>query len=86
MESRRFRQLLLNRDSLSLLAIVLLADALLLILAALDYYPKIVNVDGLYSAQVANNLLSGKGYATNEMTLYEVNLYFQKGWLQLGPP
>jgi hypothetical protein len=86
MESRRFRQLLLNRDSLSLLAIVLLADALLLILAALDYYPKIVNVDGLYSAQVANNLLSGKGYSTNEMTLYEVNLYFQKGWLQLGPP
>jgi len=86
MESRRFRQLLLNRDSLSLLAIVLLADALLLILAALDYYPKIVNVDGLYSAQVAKNLLSGKGYATNEMTLYEVNLYFQKGWLQLGPP
>jgi hypothetical protein len=86
MENRRFRQLLFSRDSLSLLAIVLLVDALLLILAALDYYPKIVNVDGLYSAQVANNLLAGKGYTTSEMTLYEVNLYFQKGWLQLGPP
>jgi hypothetical protein len=86
MENKRFRQLLLSKDSLSLLAIVLLTDALLLILAALDYYPKIVNVDGLYSAQVARNLLNGKGYTTNEITLYEVNLYFQKGWLQLGPP
>ena len=86
MENKRFRQLLLSKDSLSLLAIVLLADAILLMLAALDYCPKIVNVDGLYSAQVARNLLSGKGYTTNEMTLYEVNLYFQKGWLQLGPP
>src|SRR2546425_2297048 len=86
MEDRRFRQLLLSRDSLCLLAIILLADALLLIIAALDYYPRIVNVDGLYSAEVARNLLRGKGYTTSEMTLYEVNLYFQKGWLQLGPP
>jgi len=86
MENKLFRQLLFSKDSLSLLAIVLLADAILLMLAALDYCPKIVNVDGLYSAQVARNLLSGKGYTTNEMTLYEVNLYFQKGWLQLGPP
>lgn len=86
MENKPFRQLLLSRDSLSLLGIVLLTDALLLVLAALDYYPKIVNVDGLYSAQVARNVLNGQGYTTNEITLYEVNLYFQKGWLQLGPP
>src|SRR2546430_17227348 len=86
MENKRFRQLLFSKDSLSLLAIVLLADAILLILAALDYCPKIVNVDGLYAAQVARNLLSGKCYTTNEITLYEVNLYFQKGCLQLGSP
>ncbi|OLD44529.1 hypothetical protein AUI51_01830 [archaeon 13_1_40CM_2_52_4] len=86
MENKRFRQLLLSRNSLCLLAIVLLTDALMLIIAALDYYPRIVNVDGLYSAEVARNVLSGKGYTTSEMTLYEVNLYFQKGWLQLGPP
>src|SRR6266704_166215 len=86
MENKRFRQLLLSRDSLVLLAIVLLADAFLLLVAALDYYPRIINVDGLYSAEVARNLLSSKGYTTSEMTLYEVNLYFQKGWLQLGPP
>jgi hypothetical protein len=86
MEQDNFRQLLLNRTSLGLLAIALLTEALLLILAALNYYPRIVNVDGIYSAQIARNLLTGKGYTTSEMTLYEVNLYSQKGWLLAGPP
>src|SRR5439155_16936350 len=86
MENKRFRQLLLSKDSLSFLAIVLLADALLLILAALDYYPKIVNVDGLYSAQVARNLLKAKAKTTNKITFNKLNFYFKKEWFNLGLP
>lgn len=43
------------------------------------------NGDALYEAQVARNILDGKGYATNEMPLYAVDLYREKG-LSLEAP
>ncbi len=46
----------------------------------------IVNVDNLVSAQTARNLVHGKGYVTDSLSLYEVALYDKKGWLSEGPP
>lgn len=43
------------------------------------------NGDALYEAQVARNVLDGKGYTTNEMPLYAVDLYLEKG-LSLEDP
>ena len=43
------------------------------------------NGDALYEAQVARNVLEGKGYTTQEMPLYAVDLYQQKG-LSLEAP
>ncbi len=36
------------------------------------------NGDALYEAQVARNVLEGKGYSTQEMPLYAIDLYQQK--------
>ena len=83
---QRFRDFLLSWNSLLPLVCVLGIDALFLALATFDYFPKVINVDGLYTAQVARNILNGDGYRTNEMTLYEVSLYRSRGWLQFGPP
>lgn len=43
------------------------------------------NGDALYEAQVARNVLDGKGYVTNEMPLYAIDLYREKG-LSLEDP
>lgn len=45
----------------------------------------VVNVDNLFSADVARNIIENKGYRTNALSLYEVNLYNRKGWLSEGP-
>ncbi len=46
----------------------------------------VISVDNLASAQVARNIIEGKGYKTNSLSLYEVALYNIKGWLSEGPP
>lgn len=43
------------------------------------------NGDALYDAQVARNVLAGRGYRTNELPLYAVNLYESAG-IPLAPP
>jgi len=66
--------------------VVLLIAIALSLLAYSAYVGTIVNVDGLYSAQVARNLLEGKGYRTSEMSQYEVVYFSESGWLDDGPP
>jgi hypothetical protein len=46
----------------------------------------VITADNLASAQVARNLVNGKGYVTDSLSLYEVALYDKKGWLSEGPP
>lgn len=43
------------------------------------------NGDALYEAQVARNIINGRGYSTSEMPLYAVDLYQKKG-LSLEAP
>lgn len=68
------------------LSLLLAVSALLLTLAYRPFTGRIVNPDGIYSAQVSRNILKGQGYSTSLLTLYEVNLYDGKKLLEGGPP
>jgi hypothetical protein len=47
---------------------------------------RIVNVDGLFSAHIARNIYEGRGLRSSYISLFEVNFYSAKGWLDNGPP
>jgi len=49
------------------------------------FYTVAYNGDALYDAQVARNVLSGKGHVTSEMPLYALTLHKKFGWSLAGP-
>lgn len=61
------------------LIVLLILEVLLNALIFARFGEVAYNGDALYEAQVARNVLAGKGYVTSEMPLYAVNLYKEIG-------
>lgn len=70
---------------LGALLILLVLEAVLFGIFYARFHLVGYNGDALYDAQVARNVLAGKGYTTNEMPLYALNLYERSGF-SLEPP
>jgi hypothetical protein len=73
------------REHAVALAAVLGLALLFLVVVYLPTQGGITNVDGVYEAQVARNLLLGRGYTTNELPLYSIYYAHQHG-ASVAPP
>ncbi|MCL5012188.1 MAG: hypothetical protein M1320_02065 [Patescibacteria group bacterium] len=67
------------------LFILIVLEVILALFVYVRFGDVAYNGDALYEAQVARNIISGKGYTTSEMPLYAVDLY-QKEGLSLKAP
>ena len=81
--------MILRKTGLLFLAAVLIEIIFISLSWKMTYFSNqclVISVDNLASAQVARNIIEGKGYKTDSLSLYEVALYDKKGWLSEGPP